>query len=405
MSLQDTVSAERVPVAFFGMCNAGKSSLMNAVTAQDVSIVSPVPGTTTDPVKKAMELLPLGPVLLFDTPGLDDAGSLGALRVNRSAKTLSVTDIAVLAVDAEKGLSEQDSEFLKELAERKLPHLVVYTKADRISAEKREARTSEAGEQPVVFTSAVTGEGIEAFKKALGAFAPLVKKEKVILADLVEPGSTVILVTPIDGSAPKGRLILPQQMTLRELLDHHCTALVCQPQELSGMLSLLKEPPALVVTDSQAFAAVSKAVPESIPLTSFSILFARYKGNLNSCLKGAKALDRLKPGDRVLIAEGCTHHRQCEDIGTVKIPALMEKHLGFRPEFTWVSGGDFPQDLNAYSLVVHCGGCMLSGQEIARRTEISEKQGVPMLNYGMAIAYMNGILRRSLEAVGRSVEE
>ena len=404
MSLQDTVSAERVHVAFFGMCNAGKSSLMNAVTAQDVSIVSPVPGTTTDPVKKAMELLPLGPVLLLDTPGLDDSGNLGALRVDRSAKILSVTDIAVLAVDAAKGFSEQDLAFLSELKTRKLPHLIAFTKADRISPKTREERLREAAENVTVFTSAVTGEGIEAFKEALGSFAPLVKKEKLILADLVAPGSTVILVTPIDGSAPKGRLILPQQLTLRELLDHHCKALVCQPEELSGLLSMLKEPPALVVTDSQAFAAVGKAVPQSIPLTSFSILFARYKGSLGIFLSGIKALDGLKPGDRVLIAEGCTHHRQCEDIGTVKIPALLEKHLGFRPEFTWVSGGDFPKDLGAYALVVHCGACMLSEQEMAHRLTVSKTEGVPMLNYGMAIAYMNGILQRSLKALGLSEE-
>jgi [FeFe] hydrogenase H-cluster maturation GTPase HydF len=404
MSLQDTVSAERVHVAFFGMCNAGKSSLMNAVTAQDVSIVSPVPGTTTDPVKKAMELLPLGPVLLLDTPGLDDSGNLGALRVDRSAKILSVTDIAVLAVDAAKGFSEQDLAFLSELKTRKLPHLIAFTKADRIPRETREERLREVAENVTVFTSAVTGEGIEAFKNALGSFAPLVKKEKLILADLVAPGSTVILVTPIDGSAPKGRLILPQQLTLRELLDHHCKALVCQPEELSGLLAMLKEPPALVVTDSQAFAAVGKAVPQSIPLTSFSILFARYKGSLGIFLSGIKALDGLKPGDRVLIAEGCTHHRQCEDIGTVKIPALLEKHLGFRPEFTWVSGGDFPKNLGAYALVVHCGACMLSEQEMAHRLTISKTEGVPMLNYGMAIAYMNGILQRSLKAVGLTEE-
>lgn len=404
MSLQDTVSAERVHVAFFGMCNAGKSSLMNAVTAQDVSIVSPVPGTTTDPVKKAMELLPLGPVLLLDTPGLDDSGNLGALRVDRSAKILSVTDIAVLAVDAVKGFSEQDLAFLSELKTRKLPRLIAFTKADRISPETREERLREAAENVTIFTSAVTGEGIEAFKEALGSFAPLVKKEKLILADLVAPGSTVILVTPIDGSAPKGRLILPQQLTLRELLDHHCKVLLCQPEELSGLLSVLKEPPALVVTDSQAFAAVGRTVPQSIPLTSFSILFARYKGSLGIFLSGIKALDGLKPGDRVLIAEGCTHHRQCEDIGTVKIPALLEKHLGFRPEFTWVSGGDFPKDLGAYALVVHCGACMLSEQEMAHRLTVSKTEGVPMLNYGMAIAYMNGILQRSLKAVGLSEE-
>ncbi|MBO4484822.1 MAG: [FeFe] hydrogenase H-cluster maturation GTPase HydF [Lachnospiraceae bacterium] len=404
MSLQDTVSAERVHVAFFGMCNAGKSSLMNAVTAQDVSIVSPVPGTTTDPVKKAMELLPLGPVLLLDTPGLDDTGNLGALRVDRSAKILAMTDIAVLTVDAEKGFSGQDRAFLSELKERKIPGLVAFTKADRISDDVKEQRRREAGEDKAVFTSAVSREGIDAFKEALGSFAPLMKKEKVILADLVAPGSIVILVTPIDGSAPKGRLILPQQMTLRELLDYHCKALVCQPEELAETLALLKEPPAMVVTDSQAFAKVSKAVPESVPLTSFSILFARYKGNLKNYLNGANALDGLKPGDRVLIAEGCTHHRQCEDIGTVKIPAMMEKHIGFRPEFTWVSGGDYPQDLKPYALVVHCGGCMLTDQEITRRAEASQKEGVPMLNYGMAIAYMNGILQRSLKAVGLTEE-
>ena len=414
MSLQETVSAERVHIAWFGLRNAGKSSLVNAVTGQEVSIVSEVRGTTTDPVRKAMELLPLGPVVIIDTPGLDDEGELGRLRVERTNRVLAQTDIAVLAVDAAVGLTDIDREILTEIILRKIPFAVAYTKADLVSTEERGKRAAEAEKSgaevkpdggeldaapmriPFVFTSAVTGEGIRELKELLGSFAPRVEKEKHILTDLVEPGSTVVLVTPIDSSAPKGRLILPQQLTLRELLDAHCTAIVCQSEELADTLVSLRRAPALVVTDSQAFARVNAVVPADVKLTSFSILFARYKGNLKTLVDGAMALDRLTEGDRVLISEGCTHHRQCEDIGTVKLPAWIEKHTGFRPQFEFTSGGDFPSDLSGYRMVIHCGGCTLPEREMQRRLDTAAAEGVPIVNYGIAIAHMNGILKRSL---------
>jgi [FeFe] hydrogenase H-cluster maturation GTPase HydF len=393
MSLNDTVSAERVHIGFFGMRNAGKSSVVNAVTGQALSVVSPVKGTTTDPVKKAMELLPLGPVVIVDTPGLDDEGELGALRVKKAREVLGVIDIAVLVVDAARGLTAEDKALLAAFGEKKLPYVVALNKCDLLSARP-------APDENALYVSAVTGEGIGALKERLGAFAKDIANKKTILADLVSPGDTVVLVIPIDASAPKGRIILPQQQVLRELLDLGCAAVCVQPGALTKTLENLQTPPALVVTDSQAFGRVSPMVPENVPFTSFSILFARYKGEMGQLLSGAAALRTLKTGDRVLISEGCTHHRQCGDIGTEKLPAWIKAYANAEPEFSFTSGGEFPEDLSPYALIVHCGGCMLSETAMKSRLAAAKAQGVPMLNYGMAIAEMNGVLRRALQPFG-----
>ncbi len=392
MSLNETVSAERIHIGFFGMRNAGKSSLVNAVTGQELSVVSEVKGTTTDPVKKAMELLPLGPVLIIDTPGFDDAGSLGEKRVAKTNEILAKTDIAVLAVDPAAGLSDGDRTLLSLFAVRKLPYLLVYTKADLVRPENPEPGA--------LLVSSVTREGVDALKNRLGDFAKTVKRDKKILADLVTPGDVVVLVIPIDESAPKGRLILPQQQVLRELLDLYCVPVCCQPETLAATLDSLKAPPRLVVTDSQAFKAVAAIVPDDVPLTSFSILFARYKGELTQLLEGAAAVRALKTGDRVLISEGCTHHRQCNDIGTVKLPNMLRKLSGAEPAFSFTSGGEFPADLSSYALVVHCGGCMLSETEMRHRLDVAKAAGVPIVNYGVAIASATGILERAVRVFG-----
>lgn len=385
MSLHETISAERLHIGFFGLRNAGKSSLVNALTNQQLSVVSDIPGTTTDPVLKAMELLPLGPVVIIDTPGLDDVGELGALRVQKTRQMLAKTDIAVLVADAQKGLSPQDRELLALFDERNLPHLLVLNKADLITDRSHDA----------LYTSTKTLEGIEALKERLGALAPK-KAEKKIIADKLQQGDTVVLVIPIDESAPKGRIILPQQWTLRELLDHHCTVVACQDTELKQTLAGLHSPPALIITDSQAFGQVAKDTPDGVPLTSFSILFARYKGDLPALVRGAAVLSTLQDGDPVLISEGCTHHRQCNDIGTVKMPAWIEAHCGARPQFSFTSGGTYPEDLSTYRLIVHCGGCMLNEAEMKHRIAAAEEAGVPIVNYGIAVAQMKGILKRSL---------
>ncbi len=389
-NLNETVSAERVHISFFGRRNAGKSSLVNAIAGQEVSIVSEVKGTTTDPVKKAMELLPLGPVLLTDTPGYDDEGGLGEKRVQKTRETLARTDIAVLVADATLGLTEADKELLALFKERKLPYLIVCNKSD-LTDGKNEATTDS------LTVSAKTGEGVAALKERLGAFAGTLKTDKKIVADLVNPGDTVILVIPIDGAAPKGRIILPQQQTLRELLDCHCTALCCQPEELPGVIANLKTPPALVVTDSQAFGRVNALLPPEFPLTSFSILFARYKGELRQLMQGAQTLRQLKDGDKVLITEGCTHRRQCGDIGTEKLPRWIEGYCGAKPDFSFTSGAGFPQNLNEYRLIVHCGGCMLNEAEMKDRLRRAAGAGVPTVNYGVAIAAIHGILDRATE--------
>lgn len=390
MSLNDMVSAERLHISFFGMRNAGKSSLVNAVTGQQLAVVSEVKGTTTDPVKKAMELLPLGPVVIIDTPGLDDEGELGRLRVQKAMQVLSSTDIAVLVVDAAIGLRELDRSLIACFRERKIPYITVYNKADLV-CERQPLEKHE------IYASAVTGENIYALKEKLGAFAKQLQNPKHMVADLLSEGDVVVLVTPIDESAPKGRLILPQQMAVREVLDAHAVAVTCQDTELPRTLESLAVRPKMVITDSQEFERVSADTPVDIPLTSFSILMARYKGDLPTLAAGASALSHLKDGDKVLISEGCTHHRQCNDIGTVKMPAWIERFCKAKPEFTFTSGGEFPEDLSPYSLIVHCGGCMLTETAMKHRIETAISAGVPIVNYGIAIAQMHGILKRSVQ--------
>lgn len=387
MSLTNTPSSERVHIGFFGLRNAGKSSLVNAVTNQEISIVSDVLGTTTDPVKKAMELLPLGPVVIIDTPGFDDTGTLGEMRVRKTRKVLASVDIAVLVVDSAKGIGEDDTTLINLFKERNIPYVIAYNKFDLAEISPKESNE--------ILVSAKDKININELRELIGKLYNS-DKEKYILADLVEKGDTVILVTPIDASAPKGRLILPQVQTLRELLDLHCTALVCQPEELSSAICNLKDNPRLVVTDSQVFGKVSKDVPADIALTSFSILFARYKGDLNALVQGASTLKNLKDGDKVLISEGCTHHRQCGDIGTVKLPNWIKEYTGKDITFEFTSGGDFPEDLSSYALVVHCGGCMLNSREMAYRINSAKAEGVPIVNYGVLIAHIHGILKRSL---------
>ncbi len=390
MSLNNVPSSERVHIGFFGLRNAGKSSLVNAVTGQSLAVVSNVKGTTTDPVKKAMELLPIGPVVIIDTPGIDDEGTLGELRVQKAKEILAKTDIAVLVHDAGEILTEAENELISIFGERKIPFIIAHNKCDTVEA-------ATENKENEIYVSALTGENIHALKELMAKIAKDTASEKFIVSDLINEYDTVLLVIPIDKAAPKGRLILPQQMTLRDILDKGAIPLCCRDSELTATLDKLKDPPALVITDSQVFGKVSKTLPESVPLTSFSILMARYKGDLPSLLKGADALSLLKDGDKVLISEGCTHHRQCNDIGTVKMPKWIEDYSGARPEFSFTSGGEFPEDLTPYKLVVHCGGCMLNEKEMQSRTERCLSQNVPIVNYGMAIAKMNGILERSIK--------
>ena len=388
-NLNQTASADRIHIGFFGLRNAGKSSLVNAVTGQALSVVSNVAGTTTDPVKKAMELLPLGPVVIIDTPGLDDEGMLGELRVQKARAVLATVHIAVLVVDATRGMTELDNTLVRLFEERKLPYIIALNKCDLLPA----APAAEGVRYPV---SASTGAGVHELKEAIASHAKGLGNTRKLVADLLSPDDLVVLVIPIDESAPKGRLILPQQNTIRDILDSHCTVVACQDTELKKTLSMLAVKPALVITDSQAFGRVAKDVPDDIPLTSFSILFARYKGDLPSLVRGAVALSTLGDGDKVVIAEGCTHHRQCGDIGSVKIPRWVEQFSGAKPVYTFTSGGEFPVDLSDYKLIIHCGGCMLNEKEMAHRMEIAEKASVPMVNYGVAIAHIHGILKKSL---------
>ena len=422
MSLNDVVSADRVHIGFFGMRNAGKSSVVNAITGQNLSVVSEIKGTTTDPVKKSMELLPIGPVVIIDTPGLDDEGTLGELRVKKAKEILNQTDIAVLIVDVTKGMSKEDEELTVLFKERQIPYLIVYNKADltdksaELPAEMKSAEQTSENQKTTdqktdnlsaqgkrICVSALTGEGIYELKEALGDFARANKKEeKYVVVDLLKPGDLVVLVIPVDESAPKGRLILPQQLVMRELLDHHYAFVSCQDTDLKDTLCKLSEKPALIITDSQAFEKVSKDTPKDIMLTSFSILMARFKGGLQTQIDGAKKLSSLQDGDTVLISEGCTHHRQCKDIGTVKMPGWIESFTGKKLNYRFTSGGEFPDDLTDIALVVHCGGCMLNENQMKSRVKTAVQAGVPIVNYGIAIACMHGILDRSLEVIEAS---
>ena len=398
MGLNDRVSAERIHIGFFGLRNAGKSSVVNAVTGQKLSLVSEVKGTTTDPVQKAMELLPLGPVVIIDTPGIDDEGKLGEMRVMRAKQVLSKTDIAVLTVDVTRGMQDADRELCDLFSSRKIPYIVVFNKSDLL-AEIPAAAENE------IYVSAEHGTNIYELKEKIGALAGKLENKKSLVGDLIEPNDIVVLVTPIDESAPKGRMILPQQQMIRDVLDHGAINVVVKETELEKALSSLSQKPKMVITDSQAFGKVSKTVPEDILLTSFSILFARYKGELREVVRGAAYLNRLKDGDTVLISEGCTHHRQCNDIGTVKLPGWISGYTGKNLNFEFTSGGEFPDDLSKYALIVHCGACMLNEREMKSRIERTVDAKIPITNYGTAIAQVHGILKRSLSPFPDIAEE
>lgn len=413
-------SSERLQIGFFGKRNAGKSSLVNTITGQQLAVVSDTPGTTTDPVKKAMEIAPLGPVVIIDTPGWDDEGDLGSLRVEKTREILRRVDLAVLVVDGTSGLQGSDKELIGLFQKRGIPYLVVYSKADlmmnhsgqscRKSTGDLSGQVQSYGESHFasLAVSARRGDGIRELKDLLGRLGKGKVASAGLLDDLIQPGDLFVLVIPQDASAPKGRLILPEQMTIHEILDHGGEALCCQPDRLGETLNFLGRSGKeirMVITDSQAFRKVADLVPEAVPLASFSILMARYKGVLDEAVRGVKAIDRLQDGDRILMAEGCTHHRQCADIGTVKIPAWLRTYTGRRIEIETSSGFSFPQDLTPYHMVIHCGGCMLNEREVQDRMRQAKNQEVPFANYGMVIAYMNGILERSLKAIGRTLEE
>ncbi len=388
MSLNEKVSAERVHIAFFGLRNAGKSSVVNKVTNQELSVVSDVKGTTTDPVKKAMELLPIGPVVIIDTAGIDDEGELGELRIEKTRKILNKTDIAILVVDASKGKQQEDSNLIEDFKKRNIPYIVAFNKCDLITENKKLNENE-------IYVSAKENININELKELIGKLSNLEKEEKTLLGDIINSGDTVVLVTPIDSSAPKGRLILPQQQTIRELLDIGATVVVTKDSELKETLSKFKNQPRLVITDSQAFKRVNEIVPANIALTSFSILFARYKGELWGAVSGADNLDELQDGDCVLISEGCTHHRQCGDIGTEKLPNWIKNYTKKDINFDFTSGSDFPEDLKKYKLIIHCGACMLTEREMKTRISLSNEQQIPISNYGIIIAKINGILERA----------
>lgn len=389
MSLNDTPSSHRVHIGFFGKRNAGKSSVVNAVTGQDLAVVSDVKGTTTDPVYKAMELLPMGPVMIIDTPGYDDEGALGELRVRKTRQVLNKTDVAVLIIDATVGKSEQDDDLIRLFKDKKLNHIVVYNKSDLIE-EPHKVRENE------IYVSAETGYHIELLKEKIAVLSVTEESKLKIVGDILHPGDFAVLVIPIDKAAPKGRLILPQQQTIRDILEADATAIVVKELELRETLATLGKKPKIVITDSQVFAKVSADTPKDIYLTSFSILFARFKGNLETAVKGAKALDDLNDGDTILIAEGCTHHRQCDDIGTVKLPRWIKDYTKKDIKFAFTSGTEFPDDLSPYKLIIHCGGCMLNEREMKYRQKCAIDQHIPISNYGIIISHMQGILKRSI---------
>lgn len=399
MSMNQTPASERVHIGFFGRRNAGKSSVMNAVTGQDLAVVSDVRGTTTDPVYKSMELLPLGPVVMMDTPGIDDEGELGALRVRKSYQVLNKTDAAVLVIDGGVGVTPEDKALLKRIREKKIPYVIAVNKKELAAPDALEKivdeLSSEDGE--IIAVSVATGEGIDELKEQIAAAADTEEPERYIVRDLLKPSDMAVLVVPIDKAAPKGRLILPQQQTIRDILEADAVSVVVKETELKNVLGQFQNKPKMVITDSQAFEKVAADTPEDILLTSFSILFARYKGDLAAVVKGVTALDTLEDGDAILISEGCTHHRQCDDIGTVKLPRWIREYTGKEIRIETTSGTEFPDDLTKYKMIVHCGGCMLNEREMKYRLKCAEDQGVPMTNYGITIAYMKGILKRSVE--------
>ena len=392
--MNHTPISERLHIGIFGKRNAGKSSIINAITGQDLAIVSDVKGTTTDPVMKAMELLPLGPVVFIDTPGLDDVGELGKLRVKKAYHMLNKTDVALVVIDGKDGMTAEDESILAKIQEKGIPCIVVYNKKDLITDDAVKSNSESLTD--CIWVSTTTYENIEELKRMIVNVVPKADVYKPIVADLIQPLDFVVLVVPIDGSAPKGRLILPQQQTIRDILETGAVPIVVRDIELSEMLDKLQVKPSLIITDSQVFGKVAQLVPEDIPLTSFSILMARYKGDLKTVVRGACALDELQDGDTVLISEGCTHHRQCEDIGTVKLPKWITEYSGKDIHFAFTSGTEFPDDLSKYKMVIHCGGCMLNGREMKYRLNCSEDAKVPMTNYGTAIAHMRGILKRSI---------
>lgn len=399
MQMNQTPSSERVHIGFFGRRNAGKSSVLNAVTGQDLAVVSDVKGTTTDPVQKSMELLPLGPVVVIDTPGIDDEGELGALRVKKSYQVLNKSDAAVLVVDASLGLCEEDFAFIEHIQKKQIPYAVAFNKSDLAPSASLAKDLQYLKEHQIdfVFVSTADLSGIDTLKEKIATLAKTEDTKLRIVADLIHPSDFVVLVVPIDKAAPKGRLILPQQQTIRDILEADATAIVVKEYELRDTLAHLGKKPRLVITDSQVFAKVSADTPADIMLTSFSILFARYKGNLPALIKGVTALEQIEDGDKILVSEGCTHHRQCDDIGSVKLPRWIRQYTGKEPEFVFSSGTEFPADLSPYKMIVHCGGCMLNEREMKYRLVCAKDQNIPMTNYGILIAYIQGILKRSVE--------